>query len=254
MADLRALLEAATRRPWIDDGYRVRGASDDADPRNGPLVYEYKHAGENGEANAALTVATVNALPSVLDRAERMEAELRDLGQRAETAQCALVDEQIAASEARRLALANDRLRQVAEGERDLLRVQAADATARAERAEAMLNAVRRDTECQADEPPPGAVRRKIRMLARAEARIAEMEAIIEGRTVPPTDAEIEAHYAAGGRWCIADGAGAGDVRRVMSTVREIAGWHRERGATWRWIALDANRRPCAWPAEVSRG
>ena len=78
-------------------------------------------------------VAVVNALPGLLDRTERMEAELCDLGQRAEAAQCALVDEQIAASEARRLALANDRLRQVAEGERDLLRVQVANATARAE-------------------------------------------------------------------------------------------------------------------------
>lgn len=37
------------------------------------MVFEYKHVGENGEADAALTVATVNRLSGLLDRMERME-------------------------------------------------------------------------------------------------------------------------------------------------------------------------------------
>lgn len=198
-------------------------------------------------------VAVVNALPSMLDRTERMEAELRDLGQRAEAAQCALVDEQIAASEARRLALANDRLRQVAEGERDLLRVQVANATARAERAEAMLNAVRRETECQEDETPQGSVRRKLRMLARAEARVRDLEAIIAGRTTPPTPAERVAHLRAtghDGRWrvCV-------DGRDIVGSFDNTVLGDALTAKSARWWPLDADGCPCAWPtAEVSHG
>ena len=74
------------------------------------------------------------------------------------------------------------------------------------------------------------------------------MKAIIEGRTTPPTDEEIASHHATRGRWYVADHAGGGEVRGYPPTVREIAGWHRERAATWRWCALDSHGRPCAWP------
>jgi len=84
--------------------------------------------------------------------------------------------------------------------------------------------------------------------IARLTAERDAAYAIIEGRTTAPTDAEIDEHAKARGAWCVADGAGGGDVRSVARTVREIARWHRERGAAWRWIALDAQRRPCAWP------
>lgn len=155
VADLRRLLDAATRRPWTDDGYRVRGASEDDDPRNGPMVFEYKHFGENGEADAALTVATVNRLSGLLDRMERME---------------------------------------------------------------------------------------------RMEARVAELEAIIAGRTTPPTDAEIEAHAATGGSWLTGDTVTwAPESLRAMRDGGEVAA----NGCAW--IALDADNRPCVWP-EVSRG
>lgn len=64
---------------------------------------------------------------------------------------------------------------------------------------------------------------------AAAVARVAELEAIIAGRTTPPTDAERAAHR--------------GFFRYEWSEAAE------------RWWACDAEGRPCAWPtAEVSRG
>lgn len=77
---------------------------------------------------------------------------------------------------------------------------------------------------------------------------LVEARTIIGGRAVPPTDAEIDAHAAAGGLWIVVDGAGAGYVRSHLPTVREIAGWHRDRDASWTWLPLDRNRRICAWP------
>ena len=77
---------------------------------------------------------------------------------------------------------------------------------------------------------------------------VERLRAIIEGRTTPPTDDEIASHHATRGRWYVADHAGGGEVRGYPPTVREIAGWHRERAATWRWCALDSHGRPCAWP------
>jgi hypothetical protein len=77
---------------------------------------------------------------------------------------------------------------------------------------------------------------------------LAEARTTIVGRTVPPTDAEIDAHAAAGGLWIVVDDAGAGYVRSYLPTVREIAGWHRDRDASWTWLPLDRNRRICAWP------
>ena len=74
------------------------------------------------------------------------------------------------------------------------------------------------------------------------------LRAIVEGRTTPPTAAEIEAHHAAGGvwllRWPWREGVWACAVC-----------W---RGVRDEWmpgavcIALDAERRPRAWP-EVAR-
>ena len=80
------------------------------------------------------------------------------------------------------------------------------------------------------------------------------LHAIIEGRTVPPTDAELAAHEAAGGSWLLMwqfDGEPRVDTARLLVQVRGYARGH----ARWmyRWIALDANGSPCAWP-EVSRG
>lgn len=90
-------------------------------------------------------------------------------------------------------------------------------------------------------------------------AEVLRLRAIIEGRAVAPSNAEIAAHEAAGGRWrafhyspCLEahfdhlDAIGARQAAAVL----------RERGLPAAWWALDSQRRPCAWPVapEVPRG
>lgn len=85
--------------------------------------------------------------------------------------------------------------------------------------------------------------------------QVAALRAIIEGRTVAPTDAEIDAHEAAGGTWTCTtagewlfsdagmDAEGARNLRGVLAA---------DSWAKPRWWAHDANDTPCAWPS-VSR-
>lgn len=88
--------------------------------------------------------------------------------------------------------------------------------------------------------------------LERAEARVAELEAIIAGRTTPPTRAEFDALAAAGG-WVryLAHGA-SGDFPAAdpwWGTVEQIA-----RRGDARWWACRADKTLCPFPvAEVSR-
>jgi hypothetical protein len=71
-----------------------------------------------------------------------------------------------------------------------------------------------------------------VRDAARAEADA--LRAIIAGRTVAPSDEEIEAHAAAGGSWLVR-------YRRDETTTTRV-GWH----------PLDATGRPCAWPLSAT--
>ncbi len=78
-----------------------------------------------------------------------------------------------------------------------------------------------------------------------ANGTVDRLRAIIEGRTTPPTDAEIKAHDAAGGSWL---------VRRR----RQNGLWSAEFIGPSVWccrvydggvyVALDSERRPCPWP------
>jgi chromosome segregation ATPase len=92
---------------------------------------------------------------------------------------------------------------------------------------------------------------------ALAMARVAELEAIIAGRTTPPTDAELEAHSQAHppGLWVTRDGGGnivaECGLRRLAGLRRE----HEEEGSEGtRWIPADAAGRPCAWPVASEGG
>lgn len=86
-------------------------------------------------------------------------------------------------------------------------------------------------------------------VIAQAE-RIATLEAIVEGRTTPPTDAEIAAHDATGATWMIAHRDG--QIVVTAMSWPSSRDWHVAKGAV-RWWALTIDGRPCAWP-EVSRG
>ena len=68
-----------------------------------------------------------------------------------------------------------------------------------------------------------------------------EARAILEGRTAPPTDAEIDAHHAAGGSWLTGD-----TVTWAPASLRGMRDNGETEGCVW--IALDRSYRPCAWP------
>jgi hypothetical protein len=86
---------------------------------------------------------------------------------------------------------------------------------------------------------------------ALAMTQVREMEAIIAGRTTPPTDAEIEAHAAAGGgRWLVLT---ENDFTYDMPDAVSRDEWVRV--GVVRWCPCTDDGRPCAWPAaDVSRG
>lgn len=96
-----------------------------------------------------------------------------------------------------------------------------------------------------------------LRDLERLRVQRDALRAIIEGRTTPPTPAEIAAHEATGGRWrCVVPGAlnmsvdaMHGHAAQLHREILAAAGYERSL-----WWATDAAARPCAWPlaAEVT--
>lgn len=81
------------------------------------------------------------------------------------------------------------------------------------------------------------------------EARVRELDAIIEGRAEGPTNDELIAHDAAGGGWAVRPQGFTVSV--TMGGPSYTHAW-RERLSTQdhpaRWWPLDASGRPCAWP------
>lgn len=81
-------------------------------------------------------------------------------------------------------------------------------------------------------------------------AELADLRAIIDGRVVPPTDAEIAAHREACGYWRFVTEADEDGTCETAEDVHESARtdvpWPRTPAA--RWWAHDFSGRPCAWP------
>ena len=75
-----------------------------------------------------------------------------------------------------------------------------------------------------------------------AERERDALRTIIEGRTTPPTAAEITAHRKARGLFIVVGGANQRAFRREIYDATDLP------AAAERWIALDADGRPCAWP------
>jgi hypothetical protein len=83
-----------------------------------------------------------------------------------------------------------------------------------------------------------------------AEREVARLRAIVEGRTAPPTDAEMREHMDGGGAWLVTIPA-----RRQVRLHPETRYVDEARAASllwWtegaRWVAV-RDGRPCAWPA-----
>ncbi len=92
--------------------------------------------------------------------------------------------------------------------------------------------------------------------LAAALRQAHDLQEIIAGRTVPPTDAEMAQHDTAGGRWrwvSLKDDdalRGCSDDLSSFAIEAPMRGLPQRPGCAYvaRWWALDATGRPCAWP------
>ncbi len=78
------------------------------------------------------------------------------------------------------------------------------------------------------------------------QARAEAAEAIIAGRTTPPTDAEVYAHGGPGrsGWWLVSS---PDDMSLELIEQPKERDWCIEWGAT-QWLPIDLDGRPCAWP------
>lgn len=82
-------------------------------------------------------------------------------------------------------------------------------------------------------------------------AELAALRAILDGRTTPPTEAEIRAHASAGGGWLFAWDTAAGPTQEVAFhglTVLEALAHAAELDSLSFALPLGPDRRPCAWP------
>ena len=79
---------------------------------------------------------------------------------------------------------------------------------------------------------------------------VRELRAIVEGRTTPPSDEEARAHIDAGGVFRMVCGTRVFTAESMIAVDIAI-----EDFPGGRWWALDAQKRPCAWPVvgEVQR-
>lgn len=82
-------------------------------------------------------------------------------------------------------------------------------------------------------------------LAARLARTVIALHAIIEGRTVPPTDDELAAHDAADALWMIAHRDG--QIVVTAMSWPSSRDWRVAKGAT-RWWPLESDGRPCAWP------
>jgi len=82
-----------------------------------------------------------------------------------------------------------------------------------------------------------------------ALADVERLRSIVEGRTTPPTNAEIDAHS---GLWRWASPADLADMltpKKAREWARGMDGWG---AGTTRWWPIDHDGRPCAWPVVPS--
>ena len=93
----------------------------------------------------------------------------------------------------------------------------------------------------------------------RLRAEVAGLRANAEGRTVPPTDDEIDAHALAGGSWIVGVRTvhRPRDAREVREMCERRAALHAESPPGWppfRWLAFDRVGALCPWPVADGGG
>lgn len=101
---------------------------------------------------------------------------------------------------------------------------------------------------------PPGQ-----RLRAELALDLERLRQIVEGRTTPPTDAEILAQLRAHGWWLLHREGERGNESMLAShalgyeRALRAARAQRERGGgdVYRWHAIDQDGRPCAWPVDA---
>lgn len=86
-----------------------------------------------------------------------------------------------------------------------------------------------------------------------ARAELAALHAILDGRTVGPTEAEAIAHAAAGGWYLVtwSDETVPGPPGQLLGSAPDIDHLLRSLarlGAVGRVFTLNRDRQPCAWP------
>jgi sirohydrochlorin ferrochelatase len=126
---------------------------------------------------------------------------------------------------------------------------------ARADAAEAAAHQLTRERDGARDLAQEAQEARIALELAEARAEVVRLRAIVEGRTVPPTDTEIDAHMAGDGWWLVAANIGTASslhmlydtmhANQACVTARAI---REHGGVAARWWPLDAMGQPCAWP------
>ena len=150
--------------------------------------------------------------------------------------------------------------------DRDAQRVRAEAAEAEVARLRAQVAQYEADARDAAGEllvaiPTPGTDAARVMVASRimrgqrdALADAARLRAIVEGRTIAPSDAEIAAHAAAGGWWLLhslGSHPGASSLAALAldaEQAQRAARVQRDRGeGAHRWHAM-LDGRPCPWP------
>lgn len=228
MERVRALLAAATPGPWT-------WQSDDVD---GCHVVEDPRARYEEETRLAETFRESTADIVLMAAAPDLAADLLDahaaLATERERAEAALADVAYWREQATAAAPCVDEIRRLT---RRVVRGGtgcALDPTLAVDTAIATLDGMMVSIERIAS----------VRDTARAAADA--LRAIVEGRAEAPTNAEVDAHFAAGGRWILRWSDGTFGHARGPCAVTDA----REPGVVTavRWWPLDATGRPCAWP------
>ena len=228
---VRALIATTPPGPWTHEreGYGLHEVT--MDRRRGVHV--------EGEAEAALIAAAPDLAADLLDARDECEAQRRELAE-LRARDVLFTRERIAVATVLDVPFASDLGAVVAQRLGELPRLRA--------------EARRSDDECRRA-TLAAQVARSAR--GQAEGELARLRAVVAGRDVAPTDAELDAHRAAGGGWLLAWYGAAGMATEVVFDRRTAAEALEEAASLdglFLALPLGSDRRPAAWPVPAAGG